>query len=543
MLVRRIRAMRRYWWLALALVAATLCAYGPLGQNEFIRLDDPAYLTENPHVLKGLTSEGFAWAFNVGYTGNWHPLTWLSHMLDVSWWGLDAGAHHATNLALHASSVVVLFLLLVRMTDRPWPSAFVAAVFAVHPLHVESVAWAAERKDVLSTLLGFLSIACWVDWTKKGGAPRYLASLALFALSLTAKSMFVTLPFLLLLLDRWPLARARSQTAGLSLAERIREKLPFFALVLASCVLTMIAQKQGRAMTRLASLSLDDRFGNALSASLAYLEKAFWPSRLAVFYPHPFGRTSAYRLLGGGLAVACGLFAALRGARRFPWLTFGLLWWFGMLVPVIGLVQVGGQSMADRYTYAPMVGLSIVVAWGAGEIAARWSAARVVAWVLALAVIGGCIAATRVQVGYWKDDPTLFQHALDVTENNYLAHFRLAADAWDGGRREEALAQYAETVRLAPDMPEAHNNYGAALLICGRTDEAIVEFAEAVRTEPDVGDPYFNLAAALLQKGRVQEAIPYLKEGVRLRPDLEDKRRFLEQLLQSQRAKEAASPK
>jgi tetratricopeptide (TPR) repeat protein len=190
-----------------------------------------------------------------------------------------------------------------------------------------------------------------------------------------------------------------------------------------------------------------------------------------------------------------------------------------------------------------MVGLSIVVAWGAGEIAARWSAARVVAWVLALAVIGGCIAATRVQVGYWKDDPTLFQHALDVTENNYLAHFRLAADAWDGGRREEALAQYAETVRLAPDMPEAHNNYGAALLICGRTDEAIVEFAEAVRTEPDVGDPYFNLAAALLQKGRVQEAIPYLKEGVRLRPDLEDKRRFLEQLLQSQRAKEASSAK
>ncbi len=540
--------MRRYRWLALALVVATLYAYGPLGQNGFIGLDDPEYVTKNSHVLAGLTSDGFAWAFNLGYTGNWHPLTWLSHMLDVSWWGLDPAAHHAVNLALHTASVVVLFLLLARTTDRPWASAFVAAVFAVHPLHVESVAWAAERKDVLSTLLAFLSIACWVDWTKKGGAPRYLASLALFGLSLAAKSMFVSLPVLLLLLDRWPLARSplargKTEAAGLTFAVRIREKLPFFAFALASCVLTVISQQRGRAMSSFSHLPLDDRFGNALSASFAYLEKVFWPSRLAVFYPHPFGGAPAYRVLGGGFVLAAGSFAAFRCARRFPWLTIGWLWWIGMLVPVIGIVQVGGQSMADRYTYAPMVGLSIVVAWGAGEIVARWRGGNVVAWVLSLAAIGACITATRVQVGYWKDDSVLFQHALDVTERNYLAHFRLAADAWDAGRREEALVHYAETVRLAPDMPEAHNNYGAALLVCGRADEAIEELTEAVRTEPDVGDAYFNLAGALLQKGRVQEAIPYLKEGVRLRPDLEDKRRFLEQLLQSQRAKDAPPPK
>ena len=541
--------MRRYWWLALALVVATLCAYGPLSRNAFIRLDDPAYVTENPHVLAGLTSAGFAWAFNLGYAGNWHPLTWLSHMLDVSCWGLDPAAHHAVNLALHATSAVVLFLLFARMTGRPWASAFVAAVFAVHPLHVESVAWAAERKDVLGALLGFLSIACWVEWTRKGGAPRYLAALALFGLSLSAKPMFVTLPFLLLLLDRWPLARkygARAIPSRFGAAagpprivkellwlRTFREKLPFFAFALASCVVTLIAQRRGQAMTSLASLPLADRFRNALAVSFAYLAKTFWPSRLSVFYPHPFGGTPAHQVIEGTLVLAAVSFAAFRYSRRLPWLAFGWLWWLVMLVPVIGIVQAGGQSMADRYTYAPMVGLSVVVAWGAAEIAARWKAARVVAGIAAAGVIGACVAATRVQVGYWRDDPTLFRHALDVTENNYLAHFRLAADAWDAGSRDEALAHYAETVRLAPDMYQAHNNYGAALLVSGRPDDAIVEFAKAARVEPGNADPYFNLATALLQKNRVQEAITCLKEGLRLRPDFEEKRRLLEQLSQS----------
>jgi tetratricopeptide (TPR) repeat protein len=514
--------MRRYWWLALALVVATLCAYGPLSRNQFIRLDDPAYVTENPHVLAGLTREGFAWAFNVGYTGNWHPLTWLSHMLDVSCWGPAPAAHHAVNLALHATSAVVLFLLFARMTCRVWASAFVAAVFAVHPLHVESVAWAAERKDVLGTLLGFLSIACWVDWTRKGGWPRYAGALGLYGASLAAKPMFVTLPFLLLLLDHWPLARPTGRL--------LREKLPFLALALASCVLTLIAQRRGQAMTSLASLPLADRFRNALATSFAYLAKTFWPARLSVFYPHPFGGTPAYQVLEGSLVLAAVSFAAFRFSRRLPWLAFGWLWWLVMLVPVIGIVQAGGQSMADRYTYAPMIGLSIVVAWGAMELAARWKAARFVAGVVAVGVIVACIAATRVQVGYWKDDPTLFRHALDVSENNYLAHFRLAADAWDAGSRDEAIAHYAQTVRLAPDMYQAHNNYGAALLVSGRPDEAIVEFAQAVRTGPDLADPYFNLASALLQKGRVPEAITCLKAGLRLRPD-EDKRRLLEQIL------------
>src|SRR5258705_288899 len=324
---RRPPAMKRHHWIALGLVAATWLAYGTLTQNAFIRLDDPDYITTNPHVLGGFSGDAVAWAFNVGYTGNWHPLTWFSHMLDVSLWGLDAGAHHATNLALHAASALLLFFLLRRMTGADGRSAFVAAVFAVHPLHVESVAWAAERKDVLSTLLGFLALWFWVDWTKRGGAARYAAALAAFAASLGAKPMFVTLPFLILLLDHWPLER------GL----RVLEKLPFLALSIGSCILTVIAQGRGKAMTRFSDLPLDERLGNAASAFLAYLGKALWPSGLSVFYPHPFGGVPPLQVLGGSLAFAAGTFAALAFRRRLPWLAPGWFWWVGMLAPVIGI--------------------------------------------------------------------------------------------------------------------------------------------------------------------------------------------------------------
>jgi tetratricopeptide (TPR) repeat protein len=517
--------MKGRTWIALGLLVATMVAYGPLRENGFVGLDDPEYVTKNPNVLAGLTGGGFSWAFNVGYTGNWHPLTWISHQVDVSLWGLDPAAHHTTSLVLHALSTLLLFLFLARATGRDGPSAFVAAVFAVHPLHVESVAWVAERKDVLSTLLGFGSLLLWVEWAAKAGRGRYLGSLGLFAASLAAKPMFVTLPFLLVLLDRWPLERKG--------AERLREKLPFFALAAASCVLTVIAQSRGKAVSAVASLPLELRAMNALSAYLAYFAKACWPAHLAVFYPYPLGGAPALEVLGGGALLAAGTFAAFRFARRLPWLATGWLWWVGMLVPVIGIVQVGGQSMADRYTYVPMVGLSIAFAWGAAELLSRLRPGRAVGWAAGLAVLVACVGATRAQVALWKDDETLFRHALESTDRNYLAHLRLAGDAWEAGRREEALAHFAETVRLAPDMPEAHNNYGAALLVSGRADDALVQLQEAVRLEPDVGDARINLAGALLQKGRIDEAITQLQEGVRLRPDLEDKRRFLEQLLRS----------
>jgi hypothetical protein len=298
----------------------------------------------------------------------------------------------------------------------------------------------------------------------------------------------------------------------------------------------VIAQQRGHAMTRFAELPLDLRLGNALAALFGYLEKALWPANLSVFYPYPHGGAPAIQVLGGGVLLAGGTWVAFGFARRFPWITTGWLWWIGMLVPVIGIVQVGGQSMADRYSYVPMIGLSIVAAFGAAELLGRVPRGGAAAWALALALVVAWTAATRAQVAFWKDDPTLFQHALDVTERNYLAHFRLGADAWDAGRRDEALTHYAETLRIAPDMPSAHNNYGAALLLSGRTDEAIQELELAVQMEPDVGEAYFNLAGALLQKNRVDEAIPYLQEGVRLRPDLEDKRKFLEQLLRSRAA-------
>jgi len=543
--------MKRHAWIALALVLATYFAYRPVSGNEFITFDDSQYITQNPHVLAGLTPEGVDWAFNVGYAGNWHPLTWLSHMLDVSLWGLAPGAHHATSLCLHIAAAVLLFYTMLRLTGRELSSAFVAAVFALHPLHVESVAWIAERKDILSALFGFAALWFWTGWVRAPRTSAYLLALGAYALSLASKPMFVTLPFLLLLLDFWPLARTGTASGGpggpgvpaVPLAQRISEKLPFLALALGSCVLTMIAQSHGRAVITVADLSLATRGANALDAQLAYLEKAFWPRNLAIFYPYPTMGVPVLRVLLGSAVLAGVSLVALFQARRRPWFLVGWLWWLGMLVPVIGLVQVGGAAMADRYTYVPMVGISIVCAFGAAELLARWRQGVIAGWAAGAAVLLAWIVVTRIHVGYWKTDPALFRHALEVTDRNYLAHLRVGYGAWQAGRVDEALEHFDQAVRLRPDMIEARNNYGALLFSLDRTDEAIEQFSRAVQEGPDMADNHFNLGEALWKRGRASDAIASFRQGLSLRPELEERRKRLDEMIAMEKGGPASAPR
>ena len=440
------------------LVLTTLFAYRRSLSSDFITLDDPWYVTANTRVQEGLNSGSFAWAWTAFDASNWHPVTWLSHMLDVQLFGLDAGKHHLTNLLLHCANAVLLMILLFRMTGALWRSALVAFLFALHPLHVESVAWIAERKDVLSTLFWLLTLWAWLAYTRSKKPGPYALALALFSLGLMSKPMLVTLPFTLLLLDFWPLGRAtlplRGQ--GVTVKRLLWEKAPLFAMSAASCVFTLIAQRE--AMQNLSFLSPAERVANALKAYAGYLDKMVWPSKLAVFYPyHQTG------LLTGSAAAALLLLAALtilalKLARRAPYLCMGWLWYLGTLVPVIGLIQVGDQSMADRYTYVPLIGIFIAAAWGLADLTGENRTLRHAAAALAVVVLAGSFAVTRVQTGYWTDAETLFGHALEVTSDNWVAHNCLGISLAFKGRMNEAVLHYAEALRINPRHSDIHNN-------------------------------------------------------------------------------------
>ena len=508
--------------LGLAIVGFAIAAYAPLRANGFVRIDDPAYLVDNPHLAHGLSLETVAWALRPGYASNWHPLTWISHAFDVSLWGLDPWPHHATSLLLHLASAVLLYALLLRTTKREGASFFVALVFALHPLHVESVAWASERKDVLSTALGFAALTAWVAWTGRGGAGPYLVALALYALSLSAKPMLVTLPFLLLILDRWPLARRPSRP--------MLEKVPYFALAAASCWLTVVAQSRGDAIDSLENIPVGFRLGNAAAAYLDYARLALWPSGLAVFYPYPSGGPPAAKIAGGVVLLAIGSVLAIATRKRRPWFLAGWLWWVGTLVPVIGIVQVGGQARADRYMYVPLVGLAIAVVYTIDALVAEARARRTAAAALGGAWIGALSVVTWIQVGVWRSDRTLFEQALRVTKDNYVAHFQLGYDYAHEDRIQESLAQYAACVQLLPDYDRARNDYGAALMVAGRFDDAAREFRESLRCNPMAALVHFNLAGALLRLHRTDEAIASLEKGLELEPSNEARRQQLADL-------------
>jgi len=501
--------------------------YWPVCHYGFVNYDDDVYVTANAHVRSGLTLHGLVWAFTTNYAANWHPLTWLSHMLDWQLWGGRAGAHHLVNVLLHIANTLLLFGVLSRMTASAWRSALVAGLFALHPLHVESVAWVSERKDVLSTCFWLLSMWAYVRYAEQPGSRRYLTALGLYALGLMAKPMVITLPFVLLLLDYWPLGRTPwtealgSENVLTPPSQLIREKLPFLALGAMSAVLTYWVQRSGGAVVPLVNVSMGTRIANALLSYMRYVWMTFWPMKLAVFYP-----------LHGGVPLTTTLAAAaaLLGitatviwwGRRGPWFVTGWFWYLGTLVPVIGLVQVGAQSMADRYTYVPSIGLFIMVCWCVQCRAMKWPIVEEIALVAAGAALALCMVLSRLQVGYWKDSETLFRHALAVTQNNWVAHNNLGIALGRAGNRDEAIDEWEQALRIRPDYAEAHNNLGLALSDAGKLNESIGHYEQALALKPDLVEANYNLGVALLQTGKAQDAISHLEQVLRTKPDYAD---------------------
>ena len=504
--------------MALLLALATGLLYLPVAWHGFCLYDDGAYVRENPMVQGGLTWAGCKWACTALAASNWHPLTWLSHMLDCGLFGLNPAGPHLVNAALHAMNAALLFALLHRLFQRPWPAAFIAALFAWHPMHVESVAWIAERKDVLSTFFGLLALLAYTRYVAARSeyhsrAGWFLgASLAAFALGLLAKPMLVTLPCLLLLLDFWPLRRFTLATFRWPL---LVEKIPFFLLSAASVVITLISQT--KAVSALALVPLRYRFQSVPVAYVRYIVKTFWPSKLAIFYPLPDVLPVVT------VAVSVALLALVTALviwqhRARPWLLTGWLWFLGLLVPVIGLVQVGSAQIADRYSYLSSIGLFIMATFGALELAARW---RVPRGVLA-GVAGGILllmaGLTENQLRYWRSNIILFQHALAVTADNDTARNNLGIALEQAGRRDEAVEQYRAAVRLGSERYENHNNLANALDRQGQFAEGLVEHREAVRLGPDVPFLHYSLGLGLTHAGQPEAALAAFAEAVRLAP-------------------------
>ena len=598
-------------FLCLFLALATLVVFLPVARQGFVNYDDSDYVTENAHVQSGLTRANVVWAFTTGHASNWHPLTWLSHMLDCQLFGTKAGPQHLVSVGFHIANALLLLLLLRRMTGALWRSALVAALFALHPLHVESVAWASERKDVLSAFFFLLTLGAYVRYVETRRArgeetgqemeedesevrnpkspsgrpepgcgntlhaPRdtrhtsrithhasrflilpssvfYLLSLVLFALGLMSKPMLVTLPCVLLLLDYWPLRRFELSTLNpqpSTLLRLMAEKAPFFLLAAASSVITFIVQRKGGAVST--SLSLGGRIANALVSYVRYVGKMFWPVDLSILYPHP-GRWPAWQVIASAALLLAIFFAVLWLARRRPYLAVGWLWFCGMLVPAIGLIQVGIQSMADRYTYLPLIGLFIMLVWGIGELVPErpWRG-RALA-IASVSMLTACALLTARQIQYWRDSEALFAHAVQVTRDNYLAYNNLGFYLSGQGRTAEAMENYRlslkinpayedalnnlgyalagqnkyldaiplyeAALRIRPNHAEVHNNLGNALSETGKIDEAIQHYLIALAQKPDHADAHNNLGIALAMKGKLDEAIPHFQAAIRAKP-------------------------
>lgn len=503
---------------ALGLLALVWAVFGQVRNHAFIDYDDGEYVYENAHVKDGLAAEGVVWAFTTTYAANWHPLTWLSHMADVELFGLDAGWHHLVNVLLHGLNAVLLFLVLRSMTGAPWRSAFVAALFAIHPLHVESVAWVAERKDVLSASFWFLTMGAYVRYARRPGPGRYALVLAALALGLLAKPMLVTLPFVLLLLDVWPLRRVVPGAP----ARIVIEKIPLLALAAASSVVTVVAQSSKSATASLEDIPLGARLAHAAVAYVDYLVKAVWPSRLSVFYPHPASVGEGTPTLQWvGAIVFLSLVTALAAWqwRRLPYLLVGWLWYLGTLVPVIGVVQVGEQAMADRYTYLPLIGILLIAAWGVPDLVEGWRHARkalVASGVGAVAVLSWL---AFVQAGYWRGPPSLYEHAIAVTRRNFVAWNNLGMYHLNRGELENAADMFREAIRAKPAYAIAHYNLGVALAGSGLSPAAMAAYRETVRLDPAYVEAWVNLGILYRSIGDFAAAISCHTTALAIRPD------------------------
>ena len=492
--------------LCLGLAAITFAVFGQTMGHNFIVYDDAGDVYENRMVAQGLTLKGVLWAFSF-HSANWFPLTWLSHMLDCQLYGLHAGGHHLTNVLLHVATVILLFLVLRQMTGALWRSAFVAAVFAIHPLRVESVAWVAERKDVLSGLFFMLTIAAYIRFARlPRSLGRYIVVMLLFALGLMSKPMLVTLPFVLLLLDYWPLQRADS--AG----RLVLEKLPLLALSVADSVATFLAQHSGIQST--GAFSLSHRLGNAVSAFAVYLGQMVWPAGLAVLYPFPRNGVPTWEIALAGMLLISFSVIALKERRTQPWLWVGWVWYLVMLAPVVGAIQVGRQSHADRYTYLPQIGIYIALTW----LVAQWRVSRVAFGCLMAGVVAVLMVCAWKQTTYWKDSETLWNHTLACTTSNVIAHCNLGIVLREEGKMDEAIAQFEAALHINYNDADSHNNLGTVLRRKGRVDEAIAQYQIALQMNPALGEAHYNLAIALTQKGRTGKAISQYEEAARIDP-------------------------
>ncbi len=575
--------------ICLLLGAATIIVYWQVKGFDFITLDDRQYILENDALIHATIADGIKWAFTTFYASNWHPLTWISHMTDVRIFGLNPGMHHVTSVIFHILNALLLFLVLERMTGASWRSAAVAALFAVHPLHVESVAWIAERKDVLSAFFWMLTMLVYLQYAHKRTLKRYLVLIIVYILGLMSKPMLVTLPFVLLLLDYWPLNRLKSikkgetsrppaGTAGesegwdSSPSALILEKIPLFACAAISSVITLLAQKSWGAVSSLERIDFSYRIANVVTSYATYLWKTVWPVNLAIFYPYSEVINPIAVLLCSTFLVLVTVWVLLY-AFRLPYLVVGWLWYLGTMVPVIGIVQVGSQSMADRYTYIPLIGIFIMLAWGLFDLSTRWRRGRAVLGAITAAVLMLLLAATWVQVGHWKDSATLWRHAAAVTKGNYKAYTHLGfaltmkgdvqgaagafqraleikptAEAYNAlgtiysanSQEDQAIECFSKGLQIEPSNASLRNNLGILLMSLGRADEAIAQFSEVLKINTMDAKARFNLGKALLQKGSSHKAILEFNEVLRINPRNTDALNYLEKAVAAHKETEAS---
>jgi protein O-mannosyl-transferase len=556
----------------LLLAVAALIAFWQLNQCDFINYDDPLYVTCNMHVKTGITIGSIRWAFTTGHSANWHPLTWMSHMLDVQLFGLKPRWHHLTNLLFHIANTLLLFFVFHRMTKETWKSAFVAALFALHPLHVESVAWVAERKDVLSTFFWMLTMAAYIsyvegrrteDGTRKtedgkkwtgifrppSSVLRYLAVLIFFALGLMAKPMLVTLPFVLLLLDYWPLQRlqgAGSKTQNPKLERQprsankrklpkkptdhviaqssalrplVREKIPLFVLAALSCIVTFIVQQKGGAVKSIQGFPLGVRIANAIVSYTIYMGKTIWPSNLAVYYPHP-GLWPFWQVLAAVLLLGAVTLTVIRTANRFPYLTVGWLWFTGTLVPVIGIVQVGIQGMADRYTYIPLIGLFVMAAWGVPELLKKWRYHKEALFASSSLLLLSLFIVTWTQVGYWRNNIALYDHSLRVASPSDPIYCNRGIAYYDLGIHQQAISDLNRAIEINPESTDSYYNLGLVYAKLGNHRQAISDYNRAIEIKPDYADAYGNRGTSYYKLGKYSQAVSDFDKAIEINPEL-----------------------
>jgi len=524
----------------LALLVVTVSTFYPVAGHEFIKYDDGLYVTRNSRVQQGLTLENVRWAFTTTTASNWHPLTWLSHMLDVHLFGLNAGAHHLVNLLLHVACVLLLFITFRDMTGAVWRSALVAALFAVHPTHVESVAWIAERKDMLSTFFWFLTILAYIRYVRSRSPAAYLCAIIFLALGLLAKPMLVTLPFVLLLLDYWPLERIHSLTASpRRLAALLFEKTPFFLFAAASSYLTYYAQEKGGSINLTAGKFLSTKISSAVMAYGGYLKKSVWPADLAVFYPFSLEAQTAWKVGGTAMALLLITFASAACGKRWKYVPVGWLWFVGTLVPVAGLVKVGVHSSADRYLYIPLTGLAIIAAWGIHSLTAQRARTARLAVVSCLVVVALFAVAAHSQARLWQSTEILFRHALNVTSGNWLAHTKVGNELYLKGDLAGAAEHYEEALKIDPMYVEALNNLGSVRARQGDGKSAVAFYSKALRSRPDDASIHYNMGNAFFDMERWEKAESHYRRALEIKPDIRGARAGLRDALARQETPQA----